>query len=445
MTLPAPPAGRARFIGVDLARFLAIAGMMAAHLVTIVEWDPAITPSAQAAADVANALTEGIAAPLFAVLGGVSSVFATRSLLRDRRPGGAIAAVAVRGALLLLLGLLLGQIENPVVVVLAYYGTAMILVAPLIAARGWVIGVVIAALTAAGGAVNAAVRLGLRVADYEGRAVSFDTFSMDAGEAVRALLITGIYPAITWAAYLLIGVLVGRLLVAARRRRRLARDASLLAVGGAVLAALAHAASAAVLAALPARLLGDPVGALGALGSLGSLGADPSSDGRLSAEAAERLMESAHGAPPSAELWAQLLAIPHSGSPMDILRTAGIACAVIGLLVLLCDRDAPPPGLRAPRSPGGAGARLLEPVRAAGAAPLTIYTLHVLVTGWLLGPLMTDPTAFADGFPWWVAGTGAFALHLAGALAIGALLAALGKRGPLEALLSGTVRLVVRP
>lgn len=400
-----------RYIGVDLARFLAIAGMMAAHLITIVEWNPFASDSALSAAEITNTLTEGIAAPLFAVLGGLSAVFATGRLLREHRIGSAVAAVAIRGALLVLLGLLLGMIENPIVVVLAYYGTAMLLVAPLVAVRSWVLAVLGIGVGVVGGPLNASLRVALDIADYEGRSVTFDTFGYDWIEAVRALLLTGIYPAITWAVYLLAGILIGRLLVAANRREALGRVSAALAAAGALLAAGAQFVTRLVLDD-PAALGLHPVDVV-----------DP-----------ELLLSSASGAPLSPDLWAQLIATPHSGSPMDLARTIGIACAVIGVLVLLCDRR---------RAPGHRPGRLLDIFRAAGAAPLTIYTLHVIATGWLLGPLMEDP-ALAQSLPWWAAGTGAFLLQLAGALGIGAILSATGRRGPLEALLSGVVRVAVR-
>src|SRR5690606_7688270 len=131
----------------------------------------------------------------------------------------------------------LGMIENPIVVVLAYYGTAMLLVAPLVAARSWVLAVLGIGIGVVGGPLNASLRVALDIADYEGRSVTFDTFGYDWIEAVRALLLTGIYPAITWAVYLLAGILIGRLLVAANRREALGRVSAALAAGGALLAA----------------------------------------------------------------------------------------------------------------------------------------------------------------------------------------------------------------
>lgn len=49
------------------------------------------------------------------------------------------------------------------------------------------------------------------------------------------------------------------------------------------------------------------------------------------------LLGSSFGAPVSSDLWAQLLATPHSGSVIDVLYTVGSSLAIIGLMVLLFD------------------------------------------------------------------------------------------------------------
>lgn len=411
----APPASRTRvrYIGVDLARFLAIVGMMATHLIAVNAMNPAVSSFEQGAAQLAQTLTSGIAAPLFAVLGGLSAVFATRRLLGEGRIGAAIAAVAIRGGILVLVGLLLGLIVSPIVVVLAYYGVAMLLVAPLVAAPSWVLAAVAVVLGAAGGPLNALARDALGVVN-EGGSVTFEPLIADPVGSLRALLLTGEYPAVTWVVYLLAGVLVARFLLSATARGALGRAAGMLAAAGAAVAVAAQLASNHVLARLAD------------FGFVEVPGVDPEMMRTL-------LTSPTFGAPSSPELWAQLLATPHSGSPMDLLRTIGIACAVIGLLVLLCDAR-----------PGARTGRALEVLRCAGAAPLTVYAAHVAVTGWVLGPVVENPSLFVDGLPWWTVGTGAFLLQLAGVLAIGAVLAATRRRGPLEALVSGTVRLAVR-
>lgn len=413
---PSPTQARARYIGIDIARFLAIVGMMAAHLVSVAAYVAEPGSFDEAAGAWTDALTEGIAAPLFAVLGGVSVVFATRRPLREGRTGAAISATLIRGALLILIGLLLGLIETPVAIVLAYYGVAMILVAPLVAARSWVLGAIAGVLLLIGGPLNALARSGLDGTDPSG-SLTFEDFGNDWFAALRSLVLTGEYPALTWCVYLLVGVLVGRALVAASGRGSLGRTAALVTAIGAAVATAAQLVSALVIANVSA------------LGGPWPPGTDP-------AAVSEVVAHSSDGAPLAPELWAQLIATPHSGSPVDILRTAGIALAVIGLLVLLCDAGR----TAATRQLGP----VLGTVRAAGAAPLTIYALHIIATGVLLEPAFNDPSIWEFGFPWWAAGVSAYALQLAGVLLIGALLAALGRRGPLEAAVSGIVRLAVR-
>ena len=89
-----------------------------------------------------------------------------------------------------------------------------------------------------------------------------------------------------------------------------------------------------------------------------------------------------------------------------------------------------------------------QAARAAGAAPLTIYTTHIVVSGIIQGTffrLAEQAGGLPEtGIPWWVMGPGALALQLAGVLAIGAVLSITKRRGPLETLLSKIVGFVVR-
>lgn len=406
-------AARARYFGVDIARFLAIVGMMATHLLAENAMNPGAAPFEQGAGQVALTLTTGIAAPLFAVLGGLSLVFAARRPLKEGRIGAAMGAVAIRGGILILLGLLLGLIDSPLVIVLAYYGIAMLLLAPLIAAPSWLLTSLAVVLGVGGGAMNALVRGALGVVN-EGGSVTFDAITADPLGSLQALLLTGPYPAITWCMYLLAGMLLARILVTATNNGVLKRASLTLAGVGAAAVVLAQLVSA------------------WALANLAVLGFKPI-PGVDTDFFAWMLTQPSFGAPTSPELWAQLIATPHTGSPMDLLKTLGIACAVIGILVFLCDargRDSL--------------ARPIRVIRAAGAAPLTIYTLHAIATGLLLGLAMADPSVAESGLPWWAFGTAAFGLQLAGVLLVGAILEATGRRGPLEALLSVAVRFTNR-
>ncbi|MCA0346961.1 MAG: DUF1624 domain-containing protein [Actinobacteria bacterium] len=433
---PARPAHqRVRYVGIDLARFIAIAGMMAAHLLAPLAMFPGVSDSDRELAMGTSLISNGAPAALFAVLGGVSIVFATRKQLSGGLVGKAMASVAVRGVVLIVLGVLLGFVDNNIIVILAYYGVAMILVAPLIKAKSWVLASLAAVLGLGFGWLNITLRRSLEV-HMEGPHINVGFITSDPLGTLRAIFVTGEYPAITWVTYLLVGMLIGRALTSATARGALGRTAAKLAViGGAVF----------VVSQLVSNWL------LGKLIDFGVI--EPQASQQMShteilqAAQTQLLQVGGSGAPPSPHIVSQLLAVPHSGSIMDLARTIALSALVIGLLVWLCDRERPQASASVATSPG-LGARLLDTVRAAGAAPLTIYTTHIVVSGIIQGTFFRSAEQAGGlpetGIPWWVMGPGALALQLAGVLAIGAVLSITKRRGPLETLLSKIVGFVVR-
>ncbi|MEB4614241.1 acyltransferase, partial [Leucobacter sp. M11] len=108
--------GGGRLVGIDLARFLAICGMVVAH-VRVIDW---------AADKPLNTVFDGNPSTLFAVLGGVSVVLATRRYLVAGDVAAARWSLFARGGIVVLIGLLLGLLEDaPAVVVLVPFGVAM--------------------------------------------------------------------------------------------------------------------------------------------------------------------------------------------------------------------------------------------------------------------------------------------------------------------------------
>ncbi len=103
-----------RLVALDVARFLAIAGMIAQH--TGSPWPIAL----------------GYPSALFAVLSGMTAVLSTRRYLADGRPGAARAAVAARGAVVLVVGVLLAFVPGPAVVVLIAIGLSLLVASPLV-------------------------------------------------------------------------------------------------------------------------------------------------------------------------------------------------------------------------------------------------------------------------------------------------------------------------
>ena len=428
---------RVRYVGIDLARFIAIAGMMAAHLLAPLAMFPGVSDSDRELAMGTSLISNGAPAALFAVLGGVSIVFATRKQLSGGLVGKAMASVAVRGVVLIVLGVLLGFVDNNIIVILAYYGVAMILVAPLIKAKSWVLASLAAVLGLGFGWLNITLRRSLEV-HMEGPHINVGFITSDPLGTLRAIFVTGEYPAITWVTYLLVGMLIGRALTSATGRGALGRTAAKLA---------AISAGVFVVAQLVSNWL---LGKLIDFGVIDLQAATQMSKAEILQAAQTQLLQvGGSGAPPSPHIIAQLIAVPHSGSVMDLARTIALSALVIGLLVWLCDRERPRVADAATAAAVPSfGARLLDVVRAAGAAPLTIYTTHIVVSGIIQGTFFRSAEQAGGlpetGIPWWVMGPGALVLQLAGVLAIGAVLSITKRRGPLEMLLSKIVGFVVR-
>jgi len=376
MTAPgSAPTPDTRLVGIDLARFAAIVGMMSAHLIVPLADDPSASDLDAAVGAFLAATVSSTAATTFAVLGGVSLVLLTR---RITRTGRMLLTITIRGILISLIGTLLLPIDGPISVVLTYYGIAMIIAGPALLLPSWVVAGGAGLLWLFGAVVNLQVR-------GAGTPPPAD-LGAEIARAARDLLITGHYPAITWVAYMLTGILIARMLLAARDDGRLRTASMHLGMGGLLVYLLLTIGGRIAVAAM----VGVP----------------------------EQLLRSGYGAPLGTEPWMLWIPTPHSGNPADMLRTVAGACFVIGILVALVDGRARHPGIA------------LESVRAAGAAPLTIYTTHVVVTGALHHAALA--AADGEGTPWYRRGAAIFLLQLAGVLLIGVVLALLHRRGPLE-------------
>ncbi|MFC7788627.1 heparan-alpha-glucosaminide N-acetyltransferase domain-containing protein [Microbacterium sp. MAHUQ-60] len=391
---PAPVAMGRRIIGIDLARFLAIVGMMAAHLVVPLGANPQASTIDQLLGKVIGATISSTSATTFAALGGISMVLLTRTM-RGVAPGRMLLSLVLRGLLITLVGAMLALLDGPISIVLTFYGVAMIISAPAVLLPTWLNATAAGVLWVLGGALNARVRSGITTAprppDSDGTARAW--------EALRDLLLTGHYPAITWVAYMLIGMVVARALLTARE-----------AGGGALRRLCTRLTIAGLTVYAAVTIAGRVVRMKPEWFGLPDLG--------------ERMLSSGYGAPMGIELWMLLIPTPHSGDPADMLRTVAGACFIIGLLVGVVDARS--------RRTGWA----LESIRAAGAAPLTIYTAHVVVTA-VLFSVGVDSAADSGAtmLPWYAQGTAIFLLQLVVVGLIGVTLALVHRRGPLETIL----------
>lgn len=412
----APPRGiRTRIVGLDYARFLALAGMMATHLWTV---------SADGGVPVLSAALQGKAAALFAVLAGVGIALSTRSALAEGRRAAARWSVFGRGLALVFIGLTLGLFPGGILVILVYYGLTFWAMIPLLRVPSRVLVAIAAAWALVWPFALTALRAGLVVPFEVGSANWLDL--ADPLRLVRGLLATGVYPVGTWVVYTMVGLVIGRAVLEASTGRNRAdaseprRPGRGLRVQGLKLAGLG--AGLALAAVALSWVIAEPLGGLRSLAATRfDLGA---------AGVRELFYAEQYGGPPSGSLWWLASPAPHTGTLFDLAVTCGTAMLAIGLCLALGAVLGP------------IGRRILSPVSGAGAAPLTVYTAHVIVAGFT--DVLLSATPWDDGVPWGLSSAGIWLLHVAGALVIGLLLTLLRKRGPLEAFVSGVARRFAR-
>jgi uncharacterized membrane protein YeiB len=214
-----------RIGGLDVARGVAVLGMMSAH-VGVAGPDLWSTDGWLGVAD-------GRSAALFAVLAGLSIALLSG---RQQPVGGAALGrarvrILVRGGLLVLLGMFLAALGAPIAVILQSYGLMFALVLPTLRLPRPSLVLLAAAVALGGPGLCFALTDSLTAA---GRPPT----------GLLELLVAGYYPAGVWLAYVLAGLAVGRSdLRSTAVRGRLAVTGVVLAVvgygGGVLLTAMA--------------------------------------------------------------------------------------------------------------------------------------------------------------------------------------------------------------
>ncbi|SBN64112.1 Uncharacterized membrane protein YeiB [Curtobacterium sp. 9128] len=351
----------ARLYGVDVARSVALLGMVAAHVGGVAEqldWsDPATW----------SAVVNGRSSTLFAVLAGVSVGLVSGRTDPPGPPeiGRVRARLAIRAVVIVVIGLLLMALNTPVYVILPTYGVLFLLVLPALRWPRW------ALVSAAGACALLSAPVAIAIVPAYADA---STFTLQLGL---------VYPVVTFLTYVLVGLAVARSDLEAR-----STQVALLA-SGAVVATAAYLAGA-VAAPVPWDA-GDAFPGVPFVPQGASAG----------------------------QAFAQVFLSPrdHSSSIVDVVGTAGVAVAVIGLCTLLFDGR------------GAVARRIAFPLAAIGSMPLTIYALHLVVIA-VLPPLPQQPAT-----RWWFAiGAGLFA----------ALWSRFLGRGPAERLVARIVSVVPR-
>ncbi len=233
-TESSPPAS-GRLWGIDMARALAVLGMLAVH----------VGPTGEdGVAGTVYALPHGRASVLFVLLAGVGIALLARSRRTSR--GEARARLAWRAALLLPAGLALQMLDHGALVILAQYAVLFAVATLLLDASDRLLLWLAAVLALLGPAVHAVGRSVAPATFERSGAALTDPPSTIAVE----LLATGGYPLIVWAAPFLLGMWVGRRMLADRHVQHR------LLWGGIVVGVAAWGAS-----SLLTGLLGEPAGA----------------------------------------------------------------------------------------------------------------------------------------------------------------------------------------
>jgi uncharacterized membrane protein YeiB len=328
--------GEGRVVGVDVARGLALLGMMAVHAFPTFDDDG--TPS------LAHALLGGRALATFVLLAGVGLTFATRGRLAGAGRRATWAGVAARAGCIAAIGLLLNLADPPVAVILPAYGLFFALAIPLLGlSRRALLAVALVLLLVAPPAVLAAHLLGL---PSDEALTPLDVLTP--WEVASTLLLTGTYPAVQYMALLCVGLAVGRLALGS------ARVAALMLAGGTAVALTAWAVSSALLLRW---------GGLEALREAGGYDLPP-------ALAREVVLWDPEV---TASWWWLAVRAPWTATPVTMLVGTGTALAVLGAALLVT------------HLPGAT--RLLAPLAAAGSMTLTLYSAHIL---WLATGILAD-------------------------------------------------------
>lgn len=402
--------GRApRLMGVDVARALAVFGMIGAHAGIASAWGEAGGPDPLA-------LVNGRSSILFAVVAGISVALATGG--RDLPSGEALRSarlrLAGRALAVLAIGLALELLGSDIAVILPVYGILFLVLIPFVGMRRRTVALTAVVLALAGPTLVALLRF----------------LALGSSGAGVQFLVSGSYPMTVWLPLLLAGLAVGRCALAE------ARVAWSVLGGGAALTAIGYGVGDAANASVRGWLDGwgsssaFPSGsaASSALSSGAGAGSWPGSTGTAGgSDAAGAYLDRLASTDLGTSLASAWGVAPHSGGTWEILGSGGLAFAVVGACLLLARP------LRI----------VLVPVAAVGSMPLTAYAAHVISFAVLISPFALAPGVV----PWQSGGTGTlFWLACLAVLLVACTAWALTRgRGPLESLTAGAARRMDRP
>lgn len=334
--MPAAPSPTSRALGVDVARAVALIGMVSVHVFPDQNVDGTMSWP--------FAVFGGRAAALFAVLAGVSIAFVekrSRGQLYGRTLAADRAALVVRGLLILLMGLLLGHLDTPLETIIPYFGILFILVVPFYgrSSRFLLIATPIFAIL---GPVLRHLLNGHVPEQVDPEAdYTLMTAAQQPVPFVFDMLVTGFYPTLLWMAYLCVGMVIGRQVLTSRK-------VALRFVGwGGALAIATWVLS---------KILLGPAGGMQRL-----IEATPS---LTTADIVDQLTYGPESVMMPNTTWWWLAAVsPYSDTPLNVLHNLGSVVAALGVILLIT----------------WSGGKVFSPFAAIGAMTLTLYSAHCVV------------------------------------------------------------------
>lgn len=382
----APP----RIMGLDVARALAVLGMVGAHIGSAPEFD-------FARPETWSGIVHGRSSILFAVLAGISIALMTgrtRIPEPERMPGIRLGLIG-RGAAIFIIGIALELLGTPIAVILTVYGLLYVAAIPFLRWRPSSLLIASGVLAVLGPPALAGLQ-----------AVTLGASGPGVG-----LVVFGTYPITVWMAFVLAGMAIGRMpLDRVRTAAWMLLVGVVISVAGYGLGALGAAISTPIDApsssssgSLPGTdprsdemIIGVPADGLDFSGMLcddyqdGFISCYPESAGEviITDEDGVEVIPEGEGEQPSEGGWsayprlfaeqgpenmivAQLFAVePHSGGVAEVLGSGGFAVAVIALC-LLASRP-----LR----------WALVPLAALGSMPLSAYAGHIVAIVLIAGP-----------------------------------------------------------
>ena len=364
----APP----RLMGIDLARALAIFGMIGAHVgdVPVLLWSDPETWAG---------IVDGRSSILFAAVAGISVALASGG---SRRPSGAVLRsarlrLAGRALAVLAIGIALELLGTSIAIILAIYGALFLILLPFLGVRRRTLITCAAVIALVGPLLLAIVR----------------ALTLGGTGAGVEFLLTGTYPLTVWLPLMLAGLALGRSRLAS------VRTAVLLVVLGSALAVTGTLAGNTVNSAIGGEtegILGSGTSAVAAElpdaeADVSDMSCSSQPEGWVACFPDESIAWDA----PYPEQFAALGGFddvpitafgiaPHSGGTFETLASGGFAFGVVGLCLLLARALRP----------------VLVPLAAVGMMPLTVYTAHVVSVAVLISPFALAPELGEDGQFW---------------------------------------------